>query len=244
MKSRSHSSLVVLLCLTCFLIRSTSGFAPSEITNFRRRKSSDPSGYHGHHVEFKTRSDEHHHSQSSTAVHLIRGRAALSLSKPFVANACAGLLAVKGVSLLLAPIATLKKCYKIDIEQDSLETYILRAIGAISIGASVNVYLSLIQNMTAQRSMGFSLLARFLYVLKSSLLGKDLVKFGGSKKFLSTNEVVMAWTTFSLITGAGNPIASAKVFSCLALLKGSFLAINPVAAADKFLGVDVGKDGK
>jgi len=172
------------------------------------------------------------------------GAAALSVSKPVVAKLCAGFLALHGVALILAPTLFVEKFYQIDIEKDSFETYLLKAIGAISMGVSVNVYLSLIQNMTAQRAMGFSLLPRFLYVLKSSLLGQDIEKLGGSKKFLSTNEVVMGWTTFSLLTGAGNPIVSAKVFSCMALLKGAFFVLNPVAASNKFLGINVSKDGE
>jgi hypothetical protein len=175
---------------------------------------------------------------------MLHGGAVVPLSKPVVARAFAAFLAFNGASLLLSPIAFLQKLYKIDIEKDSLETYLLQAIGAISIGMSVNVYLSLIQNMTAQKAMGFSLLVRFLYVLKSSLLGKDLKRLGGSKQFLSTNEVVMGWTTFSLLSGAGNPIVSAKVFSCLAFLKGLFLVVNPVAASNKFLGVDVSTVGE
>jgi hypothetical protein len=108
---------------------------------------------------------------------------------------------------------------------------------------SINVYLSLIDNMTAQKAMGFALLPRFLYVLKSSLLGKDLEKLGGSNKFLSTNEIVMGWTTFSLLTGAGNPTLSAKIFSCMAMLKGLFFVAKPEMAANKFLGLDVSKLG-
>ena len=230
-----HGSLILVSSL--FLVRG-SAFSPVKATTLGCRSKAAP--LHGADLAANCR---YHHSPASSLTTL-RGGAILPVSKTAVAKVCTGFLAFNGVALLLSPIQFVKKQYKIDgVEKDSVETYLLRAIGAISIGVSVNVYLSLIENMTAQKAMGFALLPRFLYVLKSSLLGKDLEKLGGSNKFLSTNEVVMGWTTFSLLTGVGNPIVSAKVFSCMALLKGLFFVANPAKAANKFLGLDVSKLG-
>lgn len=233
------------------LVVETSAFSPSKVTadlgggchSKTSNQRHQQQRHHGADYE-STRVVRQDRISTTTSLSMIRGGAVLPVSKTVVAKLCTGFVAFNGISLLAAPVPFVKKQYKIDVEKDSLETYLLKAIGVISIGMSVNIYLSLIEAMTAQKAMGFALLPRFLYVLKSSLIGKDLEKLGGSKKFLSTNEVVMAWTTFSLLTGAGNPIVSAKVFSCMALLKGSFFVVNPVGAAKKFLGLDVSKEGK
>lgn len=238
----SHHTLALALLLSLFLVRSSAGFAPAARRIISRHNRSAGSGVIVDSPSVRRNMRGEKDGRSAVSLHLLRG-GALAVSKPIVAKACVGLLALQGVSLLFSPVLVSKRLHKIDIQEDPLETYLLRAIGAISIGMSVNIYLSVVQNMQAQRAMGFGLLPRFLYILKSSLIGKDLEKLGGSNRFLSTNEVVMAWTTFSLLTGAGNPIVSAKVFSCMALLKGAFLFIDPVAASKKSLGIDVSTEG-
>ena len=238
--NQATKNIVLMLCLSFLFVDSSAGFAPSRIkAGIRRSTLGVPP--HSRHVHWKARNVVQSSSPIAT-LRMLRG-GAITVSTQIVAKACSGLLAFQGVSLLLAPILFVHRFYKIDVDKDSLETYLLRAIGAISIGMSVNIYLSLIRNMPAQRAMGFALLPRFLYVLKSSLIGKELEKLGGSKKFLSTNEVVMAWTTFSLLSGAGNPFVSARLFSCMAFLKGAFLVLSPVAASKKCFGIDVSREG-
>jgi hypothetical protein len=236
MKNVVHWSPILVSSL--FLVRGNA-FSPARATTLGFHIKVAPSHLS---ADLDANCQYRHSPLSSLAI--LRGGAILPISKTTVAKVCTGFLAFNGVALLLSPIQFIKKQYKItDVEKNSVETYFLRAIGAISIGVSINVYLSLIDNMTAQKAMGFALLPRFLYVLKSSLLGKDLEKLGGSNKFLSTNEIVMGWTTFSLLTGAGNPTLSAKIFSCMAMLKGLFFVAKPEMAAYKFLGLDVSKLG-
>jgi hypothetical protein len=178
-------------------------------------------------------------------VALLRGGAlTLSLSQSLVAKLSCGLLAFNGVSLVLAPIVFMGSLYKIRMEKDTLETYLLQAIGAISIGMALNIFLVLLQNMPVQRAMGFALFPRLLFVMKSSLFGNDLKKVGGSKQFLSINTIFMSWATVSLLTGVGNPIMASRVFSSLAFVKGAFLVVNPVKAATKAFGIHVSETGE
>ena len=51
-------------------------------------------------------------------------------------------------------------------------------------------------------------------------------------------------TAFSLLTGAGNPDVSAKVFSTFAFIKAMALVLKPVQMTQKLFGVDVGGEGK
>ena len=55
---------------------------------------------------------------------------------------------------------------------------------------------------------------------------------------------MMSWCAFSLITGAGNPTVSAKVFSVMALIKALVLVTDPVKMTGKVFGVDVSGEGE
>lgn len=171
------------------------------------------------------------------------GGAVTTPIRSLTATASSALLVLNGAALILIPLTVMGDIYGIDIEEETMSTYLLRAIGAISIGAGVNVFLAIIGNLPAERAMGYALLPRLLLVLKSFLTG-TFDKLGMQKRFLSFNTVVMCWSTFSLLTGMGNPLVAAKVFSSMAMLKAAFLILRTEAASKKYFGVDVGGDEK
>ena len=129
----------------------------------------------------------------------------LALSK--VLTACTF---ITGMFLLTAPVAYTKKMFGIssEVKEDTFESSLLQAIGAIVVGFAIHVYLTLVQTLsndgmsvvTVGHAMGYSLLPRILIILFSFLQkGKEDYQFKGSN-FLKVNFAMMSWTSFSLLT--------------------------------------------
>jgi len=183
-------------------------------------------------------------SQCRYAIPALRGGALPSISTALTAKLCVGFFLLSGLTLILDPGRVMGDLYRIKYSKDEcFSTFLLRAIGAIEIGVALNLFLSILRKMPAQQAMGFALLPRLLFVSQSFVFGA-FEKCGIQKKFLTINTAVMTWSTFSLLTGKGNPLMASKVFSCMALLKGSLLIFSPITAAKKYFGVNVGTDGK
>jgi len=147
---------------------------------------------------------------------------------------------VNGVIFGVAPSFG-ARLFGIDVEDDVFSRYLLEAIGAVALGHGISMLLASISRISPQRAIGFGMLVRVAFLAKSFLL-HTYAKMGAKTGFLSTNTAIMSWTTFSLLTGAGNPFLAAKVFSTMALSKASFLLMRPNKAATKFFGMDISEE--
>lgn len=133
--------------------------------------------------------------------------------------------------------------FGIDLEGDVFSRYLLEAIGAVAFGHGINVLLStVVSGVSPQRAIGFGMLIRLAFLAKSFALN-TYEKMDAETRFLSVNSVIMSWTTFSLLTGAGNPFLAAKVFSTMALAKACLLLMRPTKAATKIFGLDASAEG-
>ena len=141
----------------------------------------------------------------------------------------------------------ISKVYGLDAEKEGkFSSYIVKAIGCVLIGHAISLTCATCTafNMSAQKALGFGILIRLLFLIKSFMF-KVYEDIDAKTNFLSVNTVIMSWCVFSLLTGKGNPFVAAKTFSTAALLKASLLFANPIAGAKKFFGIDVGsKDMK
>lgn len=152
---------------------------------------------------------------------------ALAASVLFLANGLLfGLAPSLGASL-----------FGVDLEDDAFSRYLLGAIGAVAIGHGINILLASVSGLSPQRAIGFGLLARLTFLAKSFALN-TYEKMNAKTGFMSVNTAVMSWTTFSLLTGAGNPFLAAKVFSTMSLLKAFMLLMTPTKGATKMFGLD------
>ena len=171
--------------------------------------------------------------------------AAATLASPqaFI-NVWAGLDAFSGMMMAFAP-SYISKVYGLDAEKEGkFSSYIVKAIGCVLIGHAISLICATVFNMSAQKALGFGILIRLLFLIKSFMF-KVYEDFDAKTNFLSVNTVIMSWCVFSLLTGKGNPFVAAKTFSTAALLKASLLFTNPIAGAKKFFGIDIGsKDMK
>jgi uncharacterized protein YjeT (DUF2065 family) len=239
-KARSCVILTILL-----LLEGSVGFQFSP-TRLKRQKIHQTVSFSQqplvkHHVDPGKRQTSH---RPQTSLSMLRGGGELAtgLSAPLTAKLCSGFLTINGLALMFAPVLWTDSLYYTGIEEDTFEVYLLRAIGAISVGMGVNVYLTVLRNMPVERAMGFALLPRLLFLSLSFLLRK-YDSLGVGKIFLSANTIVMSWTTFSLLSGVGNPVIAAKLFSSLAVLKGALLTIRPNIGAKKFFALDISSKG-
>ena len=110
--------------------------------------------------------------------------------------------------------------------------------GVVSIGEAVTIYTSLILKLPANQVIGLSLLPRVL----GSLWGlgtQAFQKVNVNTRFLLVNSIIMSWVTISNLFKIGNYDLSAKTFVTMAVAKSLLVLISPVAAADKFLGVNL-----
>mmetsp|Transcript_23854 Transcript_23854/g.57519 ORF Transcript_23854/g.57519 Transcript_23854/m.57519 type:complete len:335 (-) Transcript_23854:95-1099(-) len=138
------------------------------------------------------------------------------------------------------------------VEEDSFDASLIEGTGAIVIGFAIHVCLALSNILTSDsaasalslgQAMGYALLPRIALILWSFLRarlqeGKGEYQFQGTG-FLKFNFFMMSWAAFSLLTGAGNPAVSAKIFSAMALIKAMALIVKPVKMTEKIFGVNV-----
>lgn len=192
------------------------------------------------HPSLRTRTNNTAH-----AVAMLRGgggAVASYVSLTLLAKIFSALTALKGSALVVAPKTVGRKVFGVDAGEETFPVYLVQAIGAIAVGIGINLSLAVLGKVSVQQAMGFGLLPRLLFVLKSFLLG-TFDELGFKKRFLSVNTLVMSWCIFSLLTGKGSPVVAAKVFSSMALLKAVFLILRPANASENFFGVDVGAEG-
>jgi hypothetical protein len=173
-------------------------------------------------------------------------------------------LLVQGVAMVLAPHKVMLDVYGIETETKEEELkedisssgtpepsvsigkfnlYLVRAMGALSIGIAINLFLAMVINIPVHQSIGYGLLPRLLFIM-ASFLFQTFRKVGMNKKYLQANSVGMAWTCMSLLTGMGKPVEAAKTFSSVAFAKAVFLLFRPVEATKQYFGVDVSGEGK
>jgi hypothetical protein len=139
----------------------------------------------------------------------------------------------------LVSSATLKPSLSIG----KFNLYLVRAMGALSIGMAINLFLAMVIKIPVHQSIGYGLLPRLLFIL-ASFLFQTFEKVGMTKKYFQANSVGMAWTCVSLLTGMGKPVEAAKTFSSVALAKAVFLLFRPVEATKQYFGVDVSGEGE
>jgi len=163
---------------------------------------------------------------------------------------------IAGVALLVSPVGSARVWWNEvigEITKDDFETALLQASGGIVLGTGIHVLLTLVLplmnygsgDVSVARAMGYSLLPRIGIILWSLVKGD---RGGGyqlqGSSFLKLNFAVMTWTAFSLLADVGNPNASTKVFSTMAMLKAVALVTNPVMMTEKFFSVDVSDKAK
>ena len=158
-------------------------------------------------------------------------------------------MGIQGLLLLLAPSNDLmqKFFYKIPEshkeEAKTLSTDLLQVVGSVTLGVAL-MLLTLLQSklpadtattsrstatiMKQQAAIGISLLPR-LVVIGSKLWTKY------PTQMLTTNTIITAFATCSLMIGRGN--LACKVFPTMSLLKALFLRLSPEQASKKFFGV-------
>jgi hypothetical protein len=206
------------------------------------------------------------HSLATTT--MLRGGNSLLASTPtaITAQLSSLYLLVQGAAMVLAPHKVMLNVYGIETETDEEELkadisssgtrtpkasvsvgkfnlYLVRAMGALSIGMAINLFLAMVINIPVHQSIGYGLLPRLLFII-TSFLFQTFRKVGMNKKYLQVNSVGMAWTCMSLLTGMGKPVEAAKTFSSVAFAKAVFLLFRPVEATKQYFGVDVSGEGK
>ena len=196
------------------------------------------------------------------ALTLLRGGAG-ALPLPVVSDkihavAAGGLLFV-GACTAFAPVTCANslrgRFLPREVREDSFDASLMQSIGAIVAGLATHVFLVWRDVSAADgagaldlhRAMGCALMPRILLILWSFLRArfqesKGDYQFQGTT-FLKVNFFIMSWTAFSLLTGAGNPDVSSKVFPLFALAKALVLVLKPVKMTQKFFGVDVAGEG-
>lgn len=176
-------------------------------------------------------------------------------------------LLVQGAAMVLAPHKVMLDVYGIETETKEekfkkgssalvssgtpkpsvsigkFNLYLVRAMGALSIGMAINLFLAMVVKIPVHKSIGYGLLPRLLFILASFVL-QTFEKVGMTKKYLQANSVGMAWTCVSLLTGVGKPVEAAKTFSSVALAKAVFLLFRPAEATEQYFGVDVSGEVK
>jgi len=174
-----------------------------------------------------------------------------------------GFIAAIGSYALVTPVTSVDSLpmFDEDIQENTFEASLVQTIGAIVVGFAIHAFLALSNTLgsggvTLDTAMGCSLLPRIVliaYSLARSVLAAAGGGEGGEKikeyqlrgtGFLKLNFLMMSWCAFSLITGAGNPTVSAKVFSVMALIKALVLVTDPVKMTRKVFGVDVSGEGE
>jgi hypothetical protein len=121
-------------------------------------------------------------------------------------------------------------------EPQSPSRFAHQAMGSVVLGQGLSLYLLLVCQLSPLISIGSALLPRLLYSYYCVVVGQ---KLSNATPFLKTNTLLMTWVCISVLTGLGNPTVASRVFSTMALFKGGYLAFSPVAASNKFFGVDV-----
>ena len=184
------------------------------------------------------------HSAAALSIPRGGGSAAANLKKfrlsvEQTAVACCIFLAFNGLSIVLAPNLVMKDLYKIDYQANVFSSYLLRALGCLSIGTSIHVAATLLLNQPVTQAMGWSLLPRVLFWIGSFVFGINAKVGIQNTRLLVTTAVATTWSCLSLLTGLGRPIVSARIFAILALAKSALFVTRHDLGAQKFFGIDV-----
>ena len=147
------------------------------------------------------------------------------------------LVGLNGLLMLASPGA-LDGIFGIQVKEGTIGRYIQQSNGAILLGQSIGLFLTLFTKLSPIKAIGLSLLPRLLYFtffcVKANL-SKNLM----AGNFLSINTLTMAWAIFSMTVGVGRPTWAASVFCTMALFKATYLLTLPAKATKKYLGRDL-----
>jgi hypothetical protein len=128
------------------------------------------------------------------------------------------------------------------VSSGKFNLYLVRAMGAMSIGMAINLFSTMVMEIPVHQSIGYGLLPRLLFIA-ASFLFRTFEAVGMKKKYLQANSLGMAWSCVSLMTGIGKPVEAAKGFASVALAKAVFLLVKPIEATNQYFGVDVSGEG-
>ena len=147
------------------------------------------------------------------------------------ATVVSALFILKGASKLIQSKTTLDKIvHQHDDDEQRLNTWIVRGIGAFSVGSAIHIYASFFPVKVALKPlqiMGLALLPRGLFFLATSL--SHLVRsLGLNSRFFLINTVATIWCSLSLLLGLGNPSQTAKVYSLMSFVKACLFFFHPV----------------
>ena len=232
------TTVVVLVLIHVLLVSPGGAFTfPSSRTPNHGRFRTTPASQSHHDGSFN-------HPVDARSLARIRGGCSAPVSSSALKSVAAGISmwagldAFSGMMMAFAP-SSISKVYGLDTEkQGKFSLYLVKAIGCVLMGNAISLICATTLKMSAQKALGFGILVRLLFLVKSFLFNV-YDEINAETKFLSINTVIMSWCTFSLLTGKGNPFVAAKTFSTAALLKASILFFNPIAGARKFFGIDI-----
>lgn len=158
------------------------------------------------------------------------------MTTALAAKTFSALFTLKGVAKIIQPKATLveKGASQPKKDEQPLNTWFVRGIGAFSLGTAIHIYTSMVLNrmeavkmvLSPLQIMGLALLPRGLFFVATVLSG-GIETFGLNGRFFLINTVATVWCSLSLILGLGNPTQTAKVFSCMSFLKSCLFFFHP-----------------
>jgi hypothetical protein len=188
----------------------------------------------------KTRAVGRRDDVGSTFLTLRGGGSPLTVD--LTAKLCVGFLAFNGLSILLRPDQVIKYIYQItNCESSDFTTYLLKTLGALSVGTALHIANTLIFKQKVTRAMAVALLPRFAYLMVALVVQPVQ---GMHRDVLAANASLMGLrTVFSLWTGKGKPILLARIFAVMNAVCAVRFLMNPTAAARWMYGMDVAKPG-
>lgn len=157
---------------------------------------------------------------------------------PVTAKATSAFLGINGLLLLTKPNALLESVYQIPNDGDSkeLNTYILRTLGALGLGVSIQVYASIIaKDILPRTAMGLGLVPRAVFFFYTIVSGQ-MRHLNIQPRFFTINTILTCWCTVSLLFGLGDPTKTGRVYSAMCLLKSLFFVFTPSKVSAKLLG--------
>jgi len=197
-----------------------------------------------------------HHQASRRLFMIPRGGAATAaaifqnmqfLSVRQTAIAYCLFLAFSGLSIVAVPNVVTKNLYQIrdyqnpasNYNNNMFSSYLLRALGCLSLGTSIFVAATLLFDVPATQAMGWSLLPRVVFWLGSIVFGVHEKVGVQNTRILLITVFATVWSCLSLSFGLGNPVVSAGIFATVALGKSVLFVVDPAMGARKFFGMNV-----
>jgi len=156
-------------------------------------------------------------------------------------------LAFSGLSIVAVPNVVMKNLYQIrdyqnpasNYNNNMFSSYLLRALGCLSLGTSIFVAATLLFDVPATQAMGWSLLPRVVFWLGSIVFGVHEKVGVQNTRILLITVFATVWSCLSLSFGLGNPVVSAGIFATVALGKSVLFVVDPAMGARKFFGMNV-----